>query len=317
MLKTIAVLAARVATLPLPTARMDVSVDDRETETPLRCFNNLRALGKVAGTMRSGALWLTTGLLLSSATTAGTETVVPDFSGFWLHGAYGQQYRNPPSGPGPIQRIGVPEDASFTRNWFGDDQNPILQPWAAEVVRGERDRELQGLPDSSGFTTCRPMGVPFILSYVRPVQFLQTPDRVHIIYQYDHQSRVVYLNQPHSKDLKPSYYGESVGHYEGNTLVVDTIGMNDKTWTDRFGTPHTDQLHVVERYSLINGGERLSVLFTVSDPGAFTTKWSAIVRFKRAEDAETLQLAPSGTMLEEVCAENNYGPIPIADKPDF
>jgi len=267
--------------------------------------------------VRISVVGVIAGVLLSGLITSATFDATPDFSGFWQHGARGQQYRNPASGPGPIRRVGVPEDASFTANWFGDDRNPILQPWTAEAVRIQRERESKGLADASAFTTCRPMGVPFILTYVRPIQFLQTPDRVYIVYQYDHQSRIVYLNRPHSKDLKPSYYGESVGHYEGDTLVVDTIGMNDKTWTDRFGTPHTDQLHVVERYSVTNsdGGKRLNVLFTVRDPGAFTSEWSAVVRFWRTEPED--QLTPSGTMLEEVCAENNSGPIPTADKPDF
>src|SRR5580765_7742740 len=260
---------------------------------------------------RHRALGLATVLFLASVVAADADTV-PDFSGFWLHGPRGQQYRRLPSGPGPVQRINVTEDAPFTSNWFGDDRNPILRPWAAQAVRAQRQREARGLADASAFTTCRPMGVPFVLSYVRPVQFLQTKDKVTIIYQYDHQSRVVYLNRPHSKNLKPSYYGESIGRYEGDTLVVDTIGLNAKTWTDRFGTPHTEQLHVVERYRLTDGGTRLNVLFTVSDPGAFTTKWSGVVRFWRTEEEETEQLTPSGVMLEEVCAENNTGSIPEA-----
>jgi hypothetical protein len=267
--------------------------------------------------MHNSAAWLATGILLCCLIPTPAPTEVPDFSGFWQHGVSSQQYGDPPSGPGPIHRVGVDEDASYARNWFGDDRNPILQPWAAEAIRLQREREMQGLPDASGFTTCRPMGVPFILTYVRPIQFLQTPDRVIMVYQYDHQSRVVHLNRPHSKNLKPSYYGESVGHYDGETLVADTIGFNDKTWIDKFGTPHTEQLHVVERYSLIDGGERLKVAFTVSDPGAFTADWSGVVRFKRSESVESAVFTPSGMMLEEICAENNRGPIPVAYKFDF
>jgi hypothetical protein len=267
--------------------------------------------------MRRRVAWLAAGLLLSSVIGADADAPIPDFSGFWQHGVRGQQFRNPASGPGPVQRIGVPDDATFTKNWFGDDTNPILQPWAAAAVRAQRERELRGVPDGSGFTTCRPMGVPFILTYVRPIQFLQEPDRVTILYQYDHQSRTVYLNRPHAKDVKPSWYGESVGYYEGDTLVVDTVGLNDKTWIDKFGTPHTEALHVIERYRLTDRGERLQVDFTVSDPGAFTMDWSGMVRFSRTEEWEAPQLAPAGVMLEEVCAENNGGDIPAADKPDF
>jgi hypothetical protein len=106
---------------------------------------------------------------------------------------------------------------------------------------------------------------------------------------------------------RPPYYGESVGHYEGDTLVVDTIGLNDKTWTDRFATPHTEKLHVVERYRLIDGAKTLEVFFTVEDPGAFTTIWSAITRYPRV-NVERIE--------EEACAENNVGygiTVPVAD----
>jgi hypothetical protein len=232
---------------------------------------------------------------------------IPDFTGFWQHGVPGQQYDKPPSGPGPVRRIGVPEDYAANLNWRGDDKNPILQPWAADAVRKEWERESQGLPELSAQTTCRPAGVPFILSYLRPMQILQTPKKVVFLYQFDHQSRVVYLDQPHSPQTAPSYYGESIGHYEGDTLVVDTIAMNDKTWTDRFATPHTERLHVVERYSLIDGGKNLQVFFTVEDPGAFTTPWSAIVKYPRVNVQK---------IDEEVCAENNsyHGiPVPVAD----
>ena len=219
----------------------------------------------------------------------------------------GQQYENPPSGPGPVRRIGVPENYTANLNWRGDDKNPILQPWAAEAVRKEWERESQGLPELSAMTTCKPAGVPFILSFLRPMQVLQTPNKVVFLYQFDHQSRTVYLDVPHSKNLAPSYYGESVGHYEGDTLVVDTIGMNDKTWIDRFATPHTEKLHVVERYSLIDGGKTLQVFFTVEDSGAFTTPWSAIEKYPRVSVAK---------IDEEVCAENNtyHGiSVPVAD----
>ena len=236
---------------------------------------------------------------------SGAAEAAPDLSGFWQHGVPGQQYDKPPSGPGPVRRIGVPENYAANLNWHGDDSNPILQPWAAEAVRAEWARESQGLPELSAQTTCRPAGVPFILSLLRPMQILQTPKKVVFLYQFDHQSRSVDLDRPHSANLAPSYYGESVGHYEGDTLVVDTIGLNDKTWTDRFATPHTERLHVVERYRVIEDGKLLEVFFTVEDAGAFTTPWSAITRYPRV-NIERIE--------EEACAENNHDiPVPVAD----
>ena len=123
------------------------------------------------------------------------------------------------------------------------------------------------------------------------------------------------LNVAHSKNPKPSWYGESVGRYEGDELVVDTLGLNDKSLVDNYGTPHTGQMHVVERYKLIDGGKTLQASVTVDDPGAFNMAWTAVQRWKRGEVRPLEELA---------CAENNFTflgyevvPIPEAGKPDF
>jgi hypothetical protein len=133
--------------------------------------------------------------------------------------------------------------------------------------------------------------------------------------QGDHLTRHIFLNVPHSARATPSWFGESVGHYEGDTLVVDTIGMNERTFIDEYRTPHTDRLHVIERFHLIEGGRTLEVNLHVEDPGAFTTPWDASQRYRRVEP---------GPMVEATCAENNanyFGyevePMPQADKPDF
>jgi hypothetical protein len=130
------------------------------------------------------------------------------------------------------------------------------------------------------------------------LEMLQGANEVVFLYQRDNQSRHIYLNRQHATDREPSYYGDSVGHYEDDTLVVDTIGMNDKTATDRFGTPHTKALHVIERYRIVNEGKTLQDIFTVDDPGAFTTTWSGVLNYKRARVPK---------VEEEVCAENNRG----------
>jgi hypothetical protein len=132
-----------------------------------------------------------------------------------------------------------------------------------------------------------------------------------MIFSGDHQVRHVYMDVPHSQHPKASWYGESVGHYEGDTLVIDTIGQNDKTFVDPYRTPHTEKLHVVERWKMADDGKMLEVTFTVEDPDAFYQPWSGLRRFRRVNEA----------MAEDVCAENNehlfnYG-IPVANKPDF
>jgi len=136
-----------------------------------------------------------------------------------------------------------------------------------------------------------------------------------MIWMQNHQVRRVYLDVPHSASVTPSWYGESVGHYEGDTLVVDTIGISDKSYVDNYQTPHTDQLHVVERFNMIDGGKAIEVSVHVEDPGAFTTPWNAIQRYRRTNN---------GPLSEVVCAENNddhfnqgLEPMPQADKPDF
>ena len=132
-----------------------------------------------------------------------------------------------------------------------------------------------------------------------------------MIYSNDQQVRHVYLDVPHSVNPKPSWYGESVGHYEGDTLVVDTIGLNDKTFVNSFRTPHTDKLHVVERFKLVSGGKAMQVDITFDDPDAFNAPWSVMQIYDRV-------LSP---MDEEICAENNEHlfeyHIPVANKPDF
>jgi len=147
-------------------------------------------------------------------------------------------------------------------------------------------------------------------------QFFLPDIEIRMMLGQDFQLRREHLYVPHSHIHAPSWYGESVGHYEnGDTLVVDTIGMNDRTYVDNYRTPHTTQLHVVERFRLIEGGTWIEVHARIEDPGAFTTPWNAVQRYRRVEQ---------GPMEEQVCAENNGDhfnqdlvPIPRDDTPDF
>jgi hypothetical protein len=131
-----------------------------------------------------------------------------------------------------------------------------------------------------------------IFGRVRPVYFMPTPKVVYIVHRGDAQVRV-YIDVAHSASPAPSWYGESVGRYDGDELVVDTIGLNDKTFIDNYRTLHTEQLQVVERFRLIDRGNILYVAVTVEDPGAFTTPWQAVQRFKRYDE---------GGFHESVCA---------------
>jgi hypothetical protein len=193
-----------------------------------------------------------------------------------------------------------------------DLSNPNIKPWAKEIMKRENDKALSGGMPFSARASCMPMGVPaFMQAVVEPIHILQTPKQVTMIFSGDAQVRRIYLDVPHSGDPKSTWYGESVGHYEGDTLVVDTIGMNGKTFVDNYRTPHSEKLHVVERYKLIDDGRTLQVTFRIEDPETFYQPWSAVGKLRRVQTP----------MHEEVCAENNRNvfdyKIPVADRPDF
>jgi hypothetical protein len=239
----------------------------------------------------------------------------PDFSGVWQHTPIAE-YQAVTGKPGPVLDRKHPlSPTDFQVALEGNHDNPILQPWTAAEVRKRADAAHAGKPFPSPQEVCQPSGVPNVITLPAPVLFIQQPKQVLILYQRDHQVRRIHMNVPHSGSPTPSWYGESVGHYEGDTLVVDTIGMNDKTPVDIFGTPHTEALHVVERYRLVDDGKQLEVVFTVEDSRAFTTLWTARMVYGRSNATE---------LTEEACAENNLDvvtkeiyPIPTAAKPDF
>ncbi len=211
---------------------------------------------------------------------------------------------------GRAQRTG--EDPNFR---VADLTNPILQPWVVESLRAQNEVALSGAATFDQKTRCWPPGVPsFHLNPVLPIYFLQTPDEVWMMLEPNHDVRRVAMNQPHSANPDLSWFGESVGHYEGDTLVVDTIGFNDITDIDNYRTRHSSKLHIVERIRMIEDGSVLEIVIQIEDEGAFTTPWSAVRRFRRVNQP----------IVETVCAENNetyFGfdvmPIPQDDTPDF
>lgn len=196
---------------------------------------------------------------------------------------------------------------------IADLTNPNLKPWVKEAMKKDNDEVLAGKVAFTPSSSCVPAGVPAFMSLGgnnNAVWFLQTPKEVWIMRAADSQVRRVYMNVPHSANPKPSWYGESVGHYEGDTLVIDTIGLNDKTFVDAYRTPHTDKLHTVERWRMTND-RQMEVAFTVDDPDTYYQPWSGMRRYRRVEQ----QFA------EDICAENNQllfdYHIPVAKKPDF
>jgi hypothetical protein len=202
---------------------------------------------------------------------------------------------------------------------LADDRNPNLTPWAAAQIRMHNDLVKNGHRAFSAQSRCWPGGTPGQLAFLQPVYFIQTPNEVLMIWERDHQVRRVYLNREHSRNPKPSWFGESVGHYENGEHVIDTIGFIEHAYSfvDNNTTPHTKDLHVVERWKLTDGGNGLEATVTVDDPGAFKAPWTGMARLQKM----------NRPIVEWACAENNLGykeffelqeyPMPVANTPDF
>ena len=231
-------------------------------------------------------------------------------------------FEPPQSGPGPVTSS---QDHPYVPNGFGkqvtfriaDLTNPILKPWVIEKMREQNELAAAGKRAYEARANCRPGGVPgfLVMGRVNPLYFVQGKNEVILINEGGPEMRRVLLDVAHSAHPKTSPYGESVGHYEGgDTLIVDTIGLSDDTYIDNYRTPHTTQLHVVERFQVADGGKTLHVTINVEDPGAFNMPWSARQTYRRTR---------TGSMEEAICAENNIAfdasvsELPKADKPDF
>ena len=300
-----------------------------------------RRAGRLTGVL-AGAVCLLGSLSVSAmAQDASPPDFAPNPSAGWF--AYSRTFIPPASGAGPVRPD--PAHPHVSNDDFratgkqptiavADPDSPILQPWAREKVRARNQLVLSGTQVFSLHASCWPVGVPaFLLSpMTRPMYIVQGPKEVVLILTSFNDVRRIYLADKHSANVKPSPNGESIGRYEGDTLVADTIGLDDTTFVDGFDTPHTKQLHVVERFHLIDGGEILEANVHVEDPGAFTMPWDAIQRFRRYEavarnSAKSLtQLATpeEGPLTEAICAENPdsfmgmpHKPLPQATVPDF
>jgi hypothetical protein len=250
--------------------------------------------------------------------TAKENASPPDLSGGnagWV--TVGTDWTAVPGSPAPVTSDPahpyVPNNTGKQPTFrVADLNNPNLTQFAKDALKKSNDEVLRGKAMYARESRCWATGVPvYLLNPGGPTYWLQTPEKVTMIWQMDHQVRHVYLNVPHSADPKPSWYGESVGHYEGDTLVVDTIALNDKTAVDNYRTPHSEKLHVVERWKMIDDGKTLEVTMRLDDPDTYNEPWSAVRRYRRVQQP----------MTEEVCAENNAHlfdyHIPVADQPDF
>ena len=270
------------------------------------------------------------GLLLGLAGTATAQepdaaSTLPNFAPTldtaWVGIGIGAFFEVPGSPPPIVQDPAFPYVSNAEANRtgkqathrMGDISNPNLREWAREEMRAENERVINGKFAYTSRTACRSAGVPgFDVTLSGALFIMQSPKKVTLIFDGNSEMRHIWLDVGHSENLRPTGYGESVGHYEGDTLVVDTIGLNDDTYIDNWRTPHSDKLHVTERWRLIENGEKLEILITIEDPETFYEPWQAQRLYDRvSQDFE-----------EDICAENvredvvEYG-IPIAEQTDF
>jgi len=215
-----------------------------------------------------------------------------------------QQMRGPaPPVPGPPHD---PHDLSGVwnaRRGYGgnsfDRQGPEMTPWAQQQFKaakasngGEFTLETTNDPV---IAKCFPPGTPRIYLQPFPMQVVQTPKETFFLYEYDHTVRYVFTDgRKHPDDVTPTYMGHSIGHWEGDIFVVDTVGFNEQTWLDRVGHPHSDQLHVIERFHRLDQNN-LEIDITMEDPKALAKPWSAHFGFSVHADWD---------IMEQVCTDN-------------
>ncbi len=173
---------------------------------------------------------------------------------------------------------------------------PPLKPEYMRILERRVRAKNRGAPEADASTDCKPHGMPRVMESPYPIRIIQTPGQVTLLHEVAHNIRRIRLDQPHPANLKATYLGDSVGKWEGDTLVIDTQGLNDKTFIDDEGSSHSAQLHVVERLRKIKEGRELELVLTVTDPVTLTESYSYTRTYKWRSD-----IKPS----EYVCEENN------------
>jgi hypothetical protein len=220
------------------------------------------------------------GMAKSAPASASAPAAPHDFSGVWnMHAT-------------PAQR-------KFLGSTYTADP-PEMTAWGTEKYmaykpsNGPRTHSLKETDDPV-LKLCLPPGTPRIYLQPFPFQIVMTPKEMIMIFEYDHTVRQIFLDgRPHPEDLTPTYMGHSIGKWEGDTLVVDTVGFNERTWLDRDGHPHSDQLHVIERFHKVDGENMIDDI-TIEDPKVLVNPWKTQLNF---------QLKPGWDIMELACTDN-------------
>jgi hypothetical protein len=212
-----------------------------------------------------------------------------------------------PKGPGSLEGVWINAKYLSTARYTArerairtsDGASPPLLPAAAALLEKRLADDMdKGKAFGNTVSQCLPGGMPEMMfgSSQYPVQILENAGQVTVLFEEQNHFSIIFLNSTHPKDPDPSYMGHSVGHWEGDTLVVDTIGLNDHTTIDMVGTPHTEALHLVERMRRI-AKDQLEITVRLEDPGAFSKPWEAKTTYKPAPAMKQ--------HIEEYICENN------------
>jgi hypothetical protein len=219
---------------------------------------------------------------LSKPLTAATADQARDLSGVWFDDR-----------PRPI--------TTSERYWIYkfNAEEPPMTSWAEAQYKGAKSSfgtPAYPLADTNDpvYHACTPPGFPRIFLHPFPMQIVQTPGEVIMLFEYDSIRHQIFTDgRPHDMSLGPLWMGDSIGHWEGDTLVADTVNFNDKTWLDRIGHPHSDALHVVERIRRVDHDHLVDDI-TIEDPKAYTKPWTTHIEFG---------LRPKWTLQEQFCED--------------
>lgn len=300
-----------------------------------------------------GALFA--GGLLTIAGPVLADEPVPDLSGQWSHSNLNLE--QPATGPKIMTNTLRGKDGLIDDNLgrLTDYKSPLLTPLASGIVEAHGKYTMTGLSLPDPHNQCWPEPPPFAESIQIQFMLVQRPNEVLIIYSNDQRVRHIPLNVPHHRPVVPTYAGDSVGHYEGDTLVVDTVGIKPTKWpvVDRYGTPHSDAMHVIERFRLVDGkasldamaahrhlfnkgpipkfdayggafdlnpaDKGLQVSMTVEDPKMFTQAWNALVTYRPMTNWPEMVCADPPSLTNTTLLDLGAGPrdVPVAKRPDF
>lgn len=224
--------------------------------------------------------------VVTPAVQASQAASTPNLNGIW------RRSRRPPD---TSRRYTIFELAmSFA------SEKPTMTPWGEAKFRANKPNlgpnGVSLAQSNDPVINCFPPGVPRIyLQRGEPLEIIQQPGRIIMFFEYDHFVRQIYTDgRQHPKDLAPTWMGDSIGKWEGDTLVVDTVGFNDKTWLDAIGHPHSEELHLVERIRRVNH-DTLTIDITIDDPKTYTKTWGGRALF---------ELKPSWSIGEMICEDN-------------